>query len=127
LSSKVILKQQRVIKRLLKKCYGGDFCLPGNGGGSGSSRDAKDIETLVGDAARVLVSGSGTSPKIVVSDVKSEKSALESRMATELLDAQNDSDSAIMLEDHITEASRNKLSLGAIEINTFVPIQLICR
>ena len=70
---KVILKQQRVIKRLLKKCYGKDFneSLP--------NKTETSDQAAPSSGAHSAISG-GTTRN----------------------DA-DDSDSAIMLEDHLTE------------------------
>ena len=92
--SQVILKQQRVIKRLLKKCHasGGNTIAGDNG-------EIDVIKMLAGDVAKAL----GTTG---IGGKEEGKTATgESRLATELLDGQNDSDSAIMLEDHLTEVS----------------------
>ena len=93
----MILKQQRVIKKLLKKCYG-----TGGGGASGSIETKDDVEALVSDAARALgnhlAAGGGTKSK--------KENGGDCRPPTsELLDAQNDSDSAVILEDHCAEVS----------------------
>ena len=68
---KVILKQQRVIKRLLKKCYGKDF----------NESPPNKTET---------------------SDQAAPSSMAHSAISGTRNDA-DDSDSAIMLEDHLTE------------------------
>ena len=89
--SQVILKQQRVIKRLLKKCHGS-----GNNVCENDASETDAIKLLASDVAKALGTGGGR-------EEKGKVVPSESRLATELLDGQNDSDSAIMLEDHITE------------------------
>ena len=93
--SQVILKQQRVIKRLLKKCHasGGNTIAGDNG-------ETDVIKMLASDVAKALgTTGIGGGGK----EEGGKTATGESRLATELLDGQNDSDSAIMLEDHLTE------------------------
>ena len=94
----VIQKQQRVIKRLLKKCHGAEVCGTGIVGENGTS-ETDAIKMLASDVAKALGAGTGERDP----GGEEGKVAPESRLATELLDGQNDSDSAIMLEDHITE------------------------
>ena len=92
------MKQQRVIKRLLKKCHAsGGNTIAGDDNG-----ETDVIKMLAGDVAKALgAAGIGGGKE------EGGKTATgESRLATELLDGQNDSDSAIMLEDHLTEVSR---------------------
>ena len=79
-----------MIKRLLKKCHGS-----GNNVVENDTSETDAIKLLASDVAKALGTGGREEKgKIVPS---------ENRLATELLDSQNDSDSAIMLEDHITE------------------------
>ena len=81
------MKQQRVIKRLLKKCHASG----GNNGGDNGETDV--IKMLASDVAKALGSAG-------IGGGEGEEGG---KTATELLDGQNDSDSAIMLEDHLTE------------------------
>lgn len=92
----VILKQQRVIKRLLKKCYGRDFCInikavtletEGSSEGGGPGGPGGPPATAPSSSSAGVVGGPGG------------KSLTE-------FDTQNDSDSAIMLEDHLNEVKK---------------------
>ena len=88
------MKQQRVIKRLLKKCHAGS----GNTI-AGDNGETDVIKMLASDVAKALGSAGIGGGK----EEGGKTATGESRLATELLDGQNDSDSAIMLEDHLTE------------------------
>ena len=88
----MILKQQRVIKRLLKKCHAGS----GGNTIAGDNGETDVIKMLASDVAKALgATGIG------------EGKEEGGKTATELLDGQNDSDSAIMLEDHLTEVIKS--------------------
>ena len=61
------------------------------------------IKMLASDVANALGAGTGDMGG------KRDRKGEGGRLATELLDAQNDSDSAIMLEDHLTEVGTSSL------------------
>lgn len=112
----VILKQQRVIKRLLKKCYSGDFsaataALSSQSGGAaapGGSSSGAVGPSASADLVHIqsLSLGSSDGGSDSAGDTTRNKGGAgggkEGSSAGEY-DAQNDSDSAIMLEDHLTE------------------------
>ena len=109
LHSQVILKQQRVIKRLLKKCHGEDICAGGVAGEKDTADEDNVIKMLASDVAAALGVGNSGGKRVpdnadaLAVHTGNNKTALENRLATEFFDGQNDSDSAIMLEDHLTD------------------------
>ena len=115
--SQVILKQQRVIKRLLKKCHGDDNCAGGAGGGAGEKDTADEdsvIKMLASDVAAALGgvgAGNGGGKRLPGNaDVLAAHTG-NGKTALQLFDGQNDSDSAIMLEDHLTDVGISELPL----------------
>ena len=84
----MILKQQRVIKHLLKKEHGERYC---------ENNETTSQATSMGSSSDI------TQSEPIISLVPKMKITSGTRSDPEL-DGQNDSDSAIMLEDHgITE------------------------
>lgn len=92
----VILKQQRVIKKLLKKCYGGDFSslpLATAATAAASPLEGKGSEKGAGggtSAEGAPCGGPGKAESLAKNDGE-------------------DSDSAIMLDDHLTEVRRMEI------------------
>ena len=93
-----------MIKRLLKKCHGGSG--GNNAGENDASGEIDVIKMLASDVANALGAGTGGNGDM---GGKRDRKGEGGRLATELLDAQNDSDSAIMLEDHLTEVGTSSL------------------
>ena len=94
-----------MIKRLLKKCHagsGGD-----NAGENDASGEIDVIKVLASDVANALGAGTGGGGDM---GGKRDRKGEGGKLAAELLlDSQNDSDSAIMLEDHLTEVGTSSL------------------
>ena len=109
--SQVILKQQRVIKRLLKKCHGDDI---GDAGAKDTADEDSVIKMLASDVAAALGGvggGSGGGKRLPGNTDVLAVPTGNGKTALELLDGQNDSDSAIMLEDHLTDVGSFELPI----------------
>ncbi|TRY62529.1 hypothetical protein TCAL_16618 [Tigriopus californicus] len=91
----VILKQQRVIKRLLKKCYGSDFASTRTNPAA-LADEAESVELALEGLTSLVQPCDGDGQGSLGSDGSYHKIDFEQ-------DAQNDSDSAIMLEDNLAE------------------------
>lgn len=91
----VILKQQRVIKRLLKKCYGSDFASTRTNPAA-LADEAESVELALEGLTSLVQQCDGDGQGSLGSDGSYNKIDFEQ-------DAQNDSDSAIMLEDNLAE------------------------
>ena len=93
----VILKQQRLIKRLLKKCHGGDFST----GASGASDVSANSTTM---APSTITTSSTTAA--MTTTVEAAEVAISAVSTANVLITKNDpddSDSAIIMDDHLTE------------------------
>lgn len=97
LGVQVILKQQRVIKRLLKKCYGSDFASTRTNPAA-LADEAESVELALEGLTSLVQQCDGDGQGSLGSDGSYNKIDFEQ-------DAQNDSDSAIMLEDNLAEVS----------------------
>ena len=111
-----------MIKRLLKKCYSGDFAAASaaisaaqsdaTGGVVGAGSAAAGSAPSSADLAQIQSLSLGSTGSDGGSDSAGDTARKGGNGGTAEYEAQNDSDSAIMLEDHLTEVRRR--SVGVI-------------